>query len=316
VWEVPVANIQSDKADAPVRETAGARLAAKRAAKAAKKASQRGTTNALQADVNKSVLVVNAWIDAHGRKVWFGVAGVVAVCVAWLGFSAYQSRRDRDAGEILRTAIASSAGIIVPADDTPPEDPIFPTFGSVKERDAKALSQFRDVQKKFPNSHAAGYAALGEANASLGLGKYPEAAALFAKLLEDAGDDTFLRFRGLEGAGYALEGQQKYADAGKRFAELSKLANGAYRTLGDYHQARMLVLQNQRAEARKLLEALSKAAADKPEEQGERFESVAQSAQTLLSELGGQPAEKAAGKSGISQHVLDALRKQLATQKQ
>jgi tetratricopeptide (TPR) repeat protein len=312
---VPVANIQSDKADAPARETAGARLAAKRAAKAAKKASQRGTATPLQ-EVQKSVLVVNAWIDEHGRKVWLALGGVAVVCAAWLGFSAYQDRRDRDAGEILHTAISTSAGIIVPADETQPEDPIFPVFSSVKERDDKALAQFRDVQKKFPNSRAAGYAALGEANALLGLGKFPEAAALFSKLLDGAGDDSFLRFRGLEGAGYALEGQQKYADAGKRFAELSKLENGEYRTLGDYHQARMLVLQDQRAEARKLLEALSKAAADKPEEQGERFESVAQSAQTLLSELGGQPAEKAAGKSGISQHVLDALRKQLGTQKQ
>ena len=310
-----MANIQSDKADPPAQETAGSRLSAKRAAKAAKKAAQRGTSNPVE-DVAKRVRVVNAWIDDHGRKVWIGLGAVVALAAIGLGVSAFNTSRDHDAGELLRGAISTSAGSVVPADETPPEDPIFPTFGSVKERDDKALAQYRDVQKKFPSSRAATYALLGEGDALLELGKPAEAASVFAKLLEQAGDDSYLRFRGLEGAGYALEGQQKYADARKRFADLSKLQNGAYRSVGDYHQARMFVLEGQRAQARSLLEASSKAAADKPAEQGDRFESVQQSAATLLSELGGQPAERAGGKGsgGISQHVLDALRKQLATQ--
>ncbi|HEX4353825.1 MAG TPA: tetratricopeptide repeat protein [Polyangiales bacterium] len=310
-----MANIQSDKATAPARDTAGSRLAAKRAAKAAKKASQRGTATPLD-DVQKSVRVVNAWFDEHGRKVWIGLGAIALIAIAWYAVERHREQRDRDAGEILNAAIATSAGLIVPADETPPEDPIFPTFSSLKEREQKALQQFDEVEQKFPDSRPAQYAQLGRANAQLQLGKFAGASTSFDKLLTQAGDDTFLRFRGLEGAGYALEGQKKYAEAGKRFAELSKLGSGEFRTIGDYHQARMLVLQDQRAQARKLLELWSKASADKPEEQGERFEGVAQSAQTLLSELGGQPAEKSGGKSGISQHVLDALRKQIATQKQ
>jgi hypothetical protein len=40
------------------------------------------------------------------------------------------------------------------------------------------------------------------------------------------------------------------------------------------------------------------------------------SAQTLLAELGGQASERPTGKSsGISQQVLDSLRKQLGAQK-
>jgi tetratricopeptide (TPR) repeat protein len=313
---VPVANIQSDKADPPAKDSAGSRLSAKRAAKAAKKAASRGTTNPVE-EVAKTVRVVNAWIDDHGKKVWYGLAGVAVLVVIGLAVNVYRDSRDRDAGEILRGAISTSAGVIVPPDETPPEDPLFPTFSSVKERDEKALAQFRDVQKKFPSSRAARYALLGEANALIELGKPVEAAAAFNKLLQDdeAGDDNYLRFRGLEGAGYALEGQQKYEDARKRFAELSKLRSGAYRTLGDYHQARMLVLEGKRAEARTLLEAASKAAADKPAEQEEHFESVAEASSTLLSELGGTPAEKPGGKgTGISQNVMDALRRQLATQ--
>lgn len=315
-----MADIQSDKAHAPARDTAGTRLSAKRAAKAAKKAAARGTANPVE-EVAKSVREVNAWLEVHGRNIWLALGAVVLACVGWFAFANYSDKSEREAGELLRGAIASSHGIIVAPDETAPEDALYPTFNSIKERDEKALEQFRALQKKFPNSHAARYAALGEANAQLELGKFSEASAAYAAALAHADDDTFLRVRALEGAGYALEGQQKYADARKQFEELSRLQNGAYRTLGDYHRARMLVLEGQRDEARKLLEALSKAAADKrtdqpDEQQAERFESVAAAAQNLLMELGGQPAEKAGGKnSGISQSVMDALRKQLATQK-
>jgi predicted negative regulator of RcsB-dependent stress response len=259
---------------------------------------------------------VNVWLEAHGRNLWLALGAVVLACVGWFVFANYSDKSEHEAGDLLRGAIATSHGIIVSPDETAPEEPLYPTFSSVKERNEKALQQFRALQKKFPASHAARYAMLGEANAQLELGKFVEAGTAFAAALSHAGEDVFLRVRALEGSGYALEGQQKYADARKQFEELSRLQNGAYRTLGDYHRARMLVLEDKRPEARKLLEALSKASADKPEEQGERFESVSLAAQNLLTELGGQPAEKAGGKnSGISQNVLDALRKQLATQK-
>src|SRR5262245_45447217 len=111
--EVPVANIQSDKADPPAKDTAGSRLSAKRAAKAAQKASQRGTSNPVE-DVAKSVRVVNAWIDDHGHKVWYGLGGVAVAIAVGIGVSLYVNSRNRDAGDILRGAISTSAGVIVP----------------------------------------------------------------------------------------------------------------------------------------------------------------------------------------------------------
>jgi tetratricopeptide (TPR) repeat protein len=314
--EVPVANIQSDKADSPARETAGSRLSAKRAAKAAQKASQRGNVNPAQ-EVAKSMQEVNAWIDNHGRKVWYVLGAGVVAAVAAIAITSYMETRNRGAGELLQTAVTTSEGLIIAPEETPPEDAIVPTFESVKVRDAKALQQFRAVDSKFPSSPAAHYALLGQANALLELAKYSDAASAYDKALASADDDVFLRFRALEGSGYALEGQQKYPQARERFEQLSKLNNGAYRSIGDYHRARMLVAEGKRDEARKLLEALSKAAADKPDEQGERFESVTAAASTLLTELGGEPAEKgpSAKGSGISQQVLDAVRKQLGSQK-
>jgi len=320
-----VTDIQSDKAPSPARETAGNRLAAKRAAKAARKAASRGTSNPVE-NVAKSVLDVNAWLDVHGRTIWLAVGGLVLVGAAVLVISSLRTKSDQEAGTLLHSAVTTSHGLIVAPDETPPEDSIVPTFGSTKEREEKALTQFREVQKKFPNTRAGAFAALGEANALLTLGKYVEASAAFEKLrtalgAEGKSDDenAFLRFRVLEGAGYALEGQKKYAEAGKQFEALSKLHNGAYRTLGDYHQARMLVAEGKRDEAKKLLEALNKALADKPvdaAEPADRFESAEAASQTLLTELGGTPVDRPSGaSSGISQQVLDSLRKQLGNQK-
>lgn len=316
-----MAEIQSDKAHAPAGETAGSRLAAKRAAKAAKKAASRGTSNPAE-EVAKGVREANAWVEAHGRKVWIGLGAGVAVAVAALGIASLQDGKGREAGALLRTAVTTNQGIIVAPEETPPEDPILPTFTSVKERDEKALSQYREVQKQYPSSAAAGYAALGEANMQLGLGKFAEAGAIFDKLRGAASDkDDYLRFRALEGAGYALEGQQKYAEAAERFEALSKLKSGAYRKVGDYQRARMLVLQGKRDEAKSLLEALDKASAEKPADaeaitptEGS-FEFATTAAQTLLTELGGQPTQSGGG-GGISQSVLDSLRRQLGAKKQ
>jgi hypothetical protein len=313
--EVPVANTQSDKASAPARETQGARLSAKRAAKAARKAAARGNTNAVE-EVTKSVLEVNAWVDKHARWLWLGLGAVVIGIVGWIVIGRYMDARSRAAGDLLHVAVTTSEGIVTGPDEPAPEDAVLPVFTSAKERDEKALQQFGQVDKQYPDSKAGLYARLNEANNLLALNKPADAGAAYDKLLASATDDTFLRSRALEGAGYALEAQKKYADAQKRFEELSKLQNGAYRTLGDYQRARQLVLQDKRDDARKVLEELSKASADKPDEPGERYESLSFAAQTLLTELGGQAAEKSGGKNpGISQHVLDSLRKQLGSQK-
>jgi tetratricopeptide (TPR) repeat protein len=313
-----VANIQSNNANSPPRDTAGSRLAAKRAAKAAQKAAKRGTNNPI-ADATRSVQHAAAWVDDHSKKLWIGLGAVVVVGVAWVLLARYLTTKDYDAGAALHGAVTISQGIVVAPDDTAPEDTIVPTFSSAQERATKALASYGEVAKKYGSSAAGRYAMLGVANSQFELGKYPEAASEYAKVLDVAGNDTYLRFRALEGSGYALEAQQKYPDALKRFEELSRFANATYRSLGDYHRARMLVAQGKQAEARALLENLSKAlAANTNAQERERFESSVESAETLLQELGGRPTEKPrvdlmhGGGGGLSQDVLDALRKQLA----
>lgn len=325
--------MQSDKADSPSRDSAGTRLAAKRAAKAAKKAAARGTSNPVEEAANTVAHEATAWMDRHGRTVLIAIGAGVLIAIGGLVIGNISSGKNREAGALLQTAIATAQGIVVPADETAPEDPIFPVFPSVKEREEKALAQFQDVSKKFPGTRGSTYAQLGAANAQLRLGKFAEASALFEKLRSapDKEQDDFIRFRALEGAGYALEGQQKFADARARFEALSKLESGAYRILGDYHRARMLIAEGKRDDAKKLLEELTKAEAEKVAQTtptthttetitegqtapDERYESTLNAANTLLTELGGKPPERSAGGSGISQQVLDSLRKQLGAQ--
>jgi tetratricopeptide (TPR) repeat protein len=311
-----VANIQSNNANSPPRDTAGTRLAAKRAARAAQKAAKRGTTNNVERATHK-VQQAAAWVDDHGRKIWIGLGAIVAVGVAWVVLAHYLTTKDFDAGAALHTAVTNNLGVVVPPDETAPEDLIVPAFSSAEERGKKTLDAYKDVAKKYGSSTAGKYAMLGLANSLFESGKHAEAAAEYAKVIDGAGADTYLRFRALEGSGYALEAQQKYPEALQKFEELSRFANGAYRSLGDYHRARILVAQGKSAEARTLLESSSKAlAANTNVQERERFESAVESSETMLQELGGKPTEKPrvdpTGKGGLSQDVMDAIRKQLA----
>jgi len=318
VRRLPVANIQSNNANSPPRDTAGTRLAAKRAAKSAQKAAKRGTSNPVELATQK-VARAAAWFDDHGRKLWIGLGALVVGGVAWIVLARYLTTKDYDAGAALHTVVTNNLGVVVAPDETAPEDLIVPTFSSAEERSKKTLDGYKDVAAKYGSSSAGKYAMLGLANSQLNLGKYAEATAEYAKVLEGAGADTYLRFRALEGSGYALEAQQKYPEALQKFEELSRFANGAYRSLADYHRARVLVAQGKPAEARTLLEGLSKAlAANTNVQERERFESAVEASETMLQELGGKPIEKPrmdpTGKGGLTQDVMDAIRKQLAAQ--
>ncbi|HEX2675936.1 MAG TPA: hypothetical protein VHM19_04835 [Polyangiales bacterium] len=318
----------SNNADAPVRETAGARLAAKRAAKAAQKAAAKGTAQP-GAEVVKSMTLVSDWLDAHQKQLWLGGLGVIALGVAWVVIGRFASQSDREAAVLLRAAVTTTQGTINTAEDPAPEDAILPSFPSTEERDKKALEQFQAVPKKFADTAAAHWAQLGEGNTQLAMGKVAEAEKAYAAALAGAGSDTFLQARATEGLGYALSAQKKYAEALKRFEELSKIDNGANKTLGDYHQARMLVALGKKPEALKILEALLKANAEKPATESQRYASVIDSSETLLTELGGTAPQKSSsdlsdlgggimasgGGKGISPELLEQLRKQIAASK-
>ena len=100
--------MQSDNADSPPRDTAGTRLAAKRAAKAAKKAAARGTTNAVGEAANTVAYEATAWIDRHGRTVLIALGAGIAVAIGALIIANLSQGKNREAGGLLQSAVTTA----------------------------------------------------------------------------------------------------------------------------------------------------------------------------------------------------------------
>jgi tetratricopeptide (TPR) repeat protein len=251
-------------------------------------------------------------------------AGVL-LAVVGLTISAYFDKQASAASDLLFAGVeAAKAPVIDPAQASAEADDAEESFPSVEARAKKAREEFAKTIKEFPNSDAARWAALGDGHALLSLGKYTEAAQAFQKIGADTGLDAYLRASALEGAGFALEAQQKYADAEKRFAELSELDKGSYKPLAEYHRARMQIALGQKQKAAETLEKLVKAERARPEEQGKRFENVIGDAETMLTELSVElnapklrqdiaPSAMGGGEQpgGLTQDIIEQLRKQL-----
>lgn len=312
--------------DAP-RGSAAARLAARRAAKAAAKASKKGTAPIVPEGVAEGVSAASAFYEKHSRMLWAGVALSVVLGIGVLSIMAQLSKSAGEAAALLGAGVKTAQAMVVAEGETPPED-VTETYPTAEDRAQKALDNYRSVVSKFPDSKAATYARLGEAVASLELGKAAEAEKAFKSALAEGrkGDDFLLQWRALEGIGFALEAQDKHAEAVQRFEELAGLRGGALRPAGDYHRARMLVALGKKEEAATLLESMIKDERERAPEAGVRFESTVAAAEALLNALAtelGKPKLEPSLKSqamppgpggpaqGLSPELLEALRKQL-----
>jgi tetratricopeptide (TPR) repeat protein len=323
-----VAPNEEEKGGTTPRSEAASRLAARRAAKAAAKAAKRGTAPVVPDGLAKGADAARSFYEDNSRLLLVGIGAGVLLAVVWLTVSAFLDKRAHEAGDLLFTGVeAAKAPVIDPATAGDLLDDSVETFPSEQARAKKAQSEYQVVLKRFPNTDAATWASLGEANALRDLGKQAEALKAYDQLLARKDDlSTVVRAGALEGAGFALESQSKYADATKRFGELAELANGAYKPLGEYHRARMLIAQGQKQKAAESLEALVKAERARPQDQGQRFEGVVSDAETLLTELSVElnapklradiapaagPSSAAEQPNALTQDIVDALRRQI-----
>lgn len=330
---------EEDKGGAATgRSTAASRLAARRAAKAATKASKRGTAPLVPSKVTKSVGAAKAWVDANQRTMLLVLGLVVLGAGATYLVSTQYGKRDHEAADLLGTGLTTANAPIIKAGDEPttgdaPEE----SYPTAQARAEKARDAFGAVVSRFPDSKAATWARLGQANALSELGKHAEAEKLYAALADQQGIDSFVRFRALEGLGFALEAEQKYDAASKRFAQIGEVDNGAFKPVADYQQARMLIALGNKQKAADMLQALVKGERAKPAgEGGTRFESIVSESETLLTELAvelnapklrpetpagspgmGAPAPSSPHGQGtaLTKEIVDALRKQLESGK-
>jgi tetratricopeptide (TPR) repeat protein len=327
-----VAQGEEDKTAQTAHRSAADRLQARRTAKAAAKASRRGTAPIVPTRISHGVSTARTWYEEHRTHLWGALAAIGLIALAWIGIGGYLGRGKHEAASLLRAAVTTANAPILESEAESPEgEAPDESYASVEARAKQARERFHKVAEQFGKSSAAAWARVGEANAASELGKYEDAQKGYDRVAADDALPGFLRWRALEGSGYALEAQQKYAEAAKRFEEIAKLDGGAYRPAADFHRARMHIALREPQKAADLLQALVKGERARPPGEGGRFDSLLSDAETLLTELSVElnapklradiPAASTAaaspggaipgGAQQISPEILEALRKQL-----
>ncbi|MCY1041720.1 tetratricopeptide repeat protein [Corallococcus sp. bb12-1] len=145
-----------------------------------------------------------------------------------------------------------------PADPTSTEPP----FATVQARDEEIVKQLATFREKNDGTRAATTAALPQAKAEFRLGKYDDSLASLAVFLKGVPENDALRAGALEGQGYAYEAKGDFANAITSFEQMEKADSGEYLAgMGQYHKARMLILQGKKDDA---AQVLSKIPTDHP----------------------------------------------------
>lgn len=195
------------------------------------------------------------WAKAHLRELAIG-GGVLAVVVAAVaGYSSYARGESERAARALSDAVGiATADIGEPEEDAEP-DPTVRMFKTHKQRAQAALRAFRRAVADFPSSEIAARAKLGEANALYDLRKLGEAERAYEAALALASDDTDVAAQALQGLAFCLEARNKPADALRRYEELARLGE-AYRSMAEYHQARLHIDAGRRDRALTLLKGI------------------------------------------------------------
>jgi len=172
-------------------------------------------------------------------------------------FSYFSNRSEAKAARELGAALEILERPVVPTPEAaqmPPPAGDKAPFKSTQEQDqalVKALTDFRTAHK---GTASATTAALPLGKAEYRLGNIDGALAAFAEYLKDAAQNDPMRASALEGQGYAYEAQQKYDQALTSFDEMSKVDAGGYlEGMGQYHRARILILQGKKEDAAAVL---------------------------------------------------------------
>jgi hypothetical protein len=329
-----MAVVQSEQDEGQAaRNTAASRLAARRAAKAAEKASKRGTSQIVSSRIGRGVQAAQSWYEQNQKMLLVTLGGALLAGAAWIALARYLDQRSHEAAESLETGIATANAPILAAGAEPPTGPApEESYPTARARAEKAQSELHGTATGFPTASAGLWAKLAEANQLRALGKPADAQKLCDQVLAASNVDPFLKVRALEGSGFALEAQQKPADAAKRFEQIAAVQGGGYKAISEYHRARMDIALGQKKQAAERLQALIKAERARPASEGMSMEGLVTDAETLLTELSvdldapslrpasppASPAPSAPpGQQGavLTRDIVDALRKQLESGK-
>jgi hypothetical protein len=197
------------------------------------------------------------WMGANRGMLALAVVLILVVVGGTVGWYFWRESKLAKAAGAYREALEIELAPIRAA-DAPAEPPGAPApTRSYPDRNARAqaaLRAFREVESRYGSAPVATLARLNEAGLLYDLGRYAEARRQYESLLgqDTAGQDG----RVLEGLGFTLEAQGDNAGALRRYQELGRIDDGAWRDLAAFHQARVEQRLGHNDRARDLLHGI------------------------------------------------------------
>jgi predicted negative regulator of RcsB-dependent stress response len=206
--------------------TAGQRLAAQQAAKAARKAAQKGRDAELvEEKALAQAAVAKDWLQDNLKPLGLLAGGVLLVAAIGIGWSTFNRRQQRAAGEELAAVLDGGA------DDN-----------------ALLATAYATVADAHPKTPAAAWARIGEGRALYANGEWERARSAYQSALESSDDET-VRWAALEGIAYAFEAEGTYERAIEELEALREL-NRNVAPIAGYHQGRILAKEGKLDEAK------------------------------------------------------------------
>jgi tetratricopeptide (TPR) repeat protein len=184
---------------------------------------------------------------------------IVAVVTALLlgGVLAFQlinASSERGAAEVT-TKLSEAVKAYDEATD--PQKVLTTTVAGALDADyEKARAKFAELSKEHSGSGAAQLAKLYEADLARRLRKPADAEALYKEYVQSAKPGDTLLFVALEGAGYALEDQNKLDEAADYFSRIGEGSTAFYKEYGLKHKARVLEKKGDKEGAKAALQAI------------------------------------------------------------
>lgn len=217
----------------------------------------------------RSSHAVVTWLKRNFKYLQWAILLLIVGGLAYQVYSFRHRRAVARASEELSHAFSAELAR-VGTEGAPPADE-YTGLGDPRRAFASDEQRLKAAEKEYREAEAASSGPL-SALATLGLagvlfdqGKYAEARAAYDKVKasELANKDRDARARAIEGVGLAYEAQGQLEPAVRAFRELENTDIPGIGALGLYHQARLLVKQGKREEAKaplkKALDKLSKA---------------------------------------------------------
>jgi hypothetical protein len=197
------------------------------------------------------------FVEKNSRVFGWVILGALALAIGAAGLHYWHQRKAVEASTELAKAVAAQNGRI--GEETADQDARYkdvrPLFKTEAARRDAALTQYREVQKRYPGTGAAILARLAEASLLLDKREGDAALAAYEEVRVSALGkvDVDVRARALEGAGFAHELKRNLDGALGAYKELENTDVRGFKELGLYHQARVLQAKGDVEKAKQLL---------------------------------------------------------------